>query len=429
MRTRRRGRTELVRAAPVGHHAHLAAALTACLVANVVFAVLVAVGLSGLGLGSIDPAGSWLFATALAMIGMVFAAVAAVTVQISEHSRAASGMAGLVLGTTYALRAAGDLGDGTLTWLSPHGWAQATRAFVDDRWWPLLPAVVLVPVLVVLAGALSRRRDVGAGLRATRPGPAEAAPSLRSPLALAFRLQRASLLGWCVAMLAFGSLYGSLAGELEGFASEVEAIQDVLAVVGGDVLQDAFLALQLSLLALVTGIHATTSALRARTEETSGRAEPVLATAVSRTSWLGAHLLVAAAGSVVVLLAAALGLGGAAALTLGEPDLLVTMLLAAAAYVPALAVTVGVVGLLVGVAPRATGAAWAVVTYGLFAGVLGGLLGLPDWSLDLSPFAAVPAQPAVPFAATPLVVLSVIAVVVTAVGLAGFARRDLTTGA
>ena len=53
------------------------------------------------------------------------------------------------------------------------------------------------------------------------------------------------------------------------------------------------------------------------------------------------------------------------------------------------------------------------------------LLGLPQWLRDLSPFEHVPQVPATWFDAVPLVVLTVVAAVLTAVGLAAFRRRDI----
>ena len=49
--------------------------------------------------------------------------------------------------------------------------------------------------------------------------------------------------------------------------------------------------------------------LRLRTEETDGRAEAVLATAVGRLRWAVSHLLVAVLGPAVALLAAGLTAG------------------------------------------------------------------------------------------------------------------------
>ena len=45
--------------------------------------------------------------------------------------------------------------------------------------------------------------------------------------------------------------------------------------------------------ALLAAAFGVASAMRARAEETSGRAQPVLATATSRSAWLASHLSVA----------------------------------------------------------------------------------------------------------------------------------------
>ena len=57
-------------------------------------------------------------------------------------------------------------------------------------------ALVKDGVLVAAAFLLLANRDLGAGFFKQRPGPAEGNERLASPLALAIRLQRTSLIGW-----------------------------------------------------------------------------------------------------------------------------------------------------------------------------------------------------------------------------------------
>src|SRR5581483_10423683 len=106
-------------------------------------------------------AGSLSFGASFLAIGLVFSALALVTAQVSENSRVASGLAGIVLGYAFAMRAAGDIGDGRLSWLSPIGWSQKPRPYADERWWPFAVPLAVTVVLLVVARALTARRDWG----------------------------------------------------------------------------------------------------------------------------------------------------------------------------------------------------------------------------------------------------------------------------
>jgi ABC-2 type transport system permease protein len=172
-------------------------------------------------------------------------------------------------------------------------------------------------------------------------------------------------------------------------------------------------------------IFALLTMFRLRTEESGGRVEPLLATAVSRTGWVASHLTVALAGSAILMLLSGLGLGLTASAALGDAAVLPRLIGASLAYLPAIWVVVGVGVALFGLVPRATVLAWIVVAYAALIGMFYGFLGLPDWTFDLSPFGHVPALPAAEMSWPPLLVLSAIAAVLTAVGLMGFRRRDL----
>src|SRR5690625_5881673 len=65
-----------------------------------------------------------------------------------------------------------------LSWFSPCAWAQQTRVYVDLRWWPLMVSFAVIVAGLVIAGALSRRRDVGGGLRPASAGPEQASSVL-----------------------------------------------------------------------------------------------------------------------------------------------------------------------------------------------------------------------------------------------------------
>jgi ABC-2 type transport system permease protein len=92
---------------------------------------------------------------------------------------------------------------------------------------------------------------------------------------------------------------------------------------------------------------------------------------------------------------------------------------------PAVLVVAGIAGLLVGVAPRLSALAWAVVVWALLAGLFGPLLSLPEWALRLSPFGWVPRVPAEALDVVPLAGLAVLAVALVTLAMITFRRRDV----
>lgn len=423
------GRAELVRANVVGRHAHLTAALAVAAATNVALALLIALGLGGLGgvpgIDGITWSGALLYGAAHAAAGLVFAGVAAVTVQITEHSRGASGLALAVIGVAYVLRAAGDIGNEVLSWLSPIGWSQATWAFMENRWWPLLLALVLAAAFVTVGFALSTRRDVGAGLRQPRPGAAAASNALVHPIGFALRLHRGLMFGFGIAMFLLGSAYGSILGEAQDMLAGIEVFEDAIAEIGGRTAAESFASLVMVVVAIIGSVYVVMATLRVRAEENAGRAEPVLATPLSRVGWLGSHLVAVMIGSVVMLLAAGLGFGISGASSMSDSGLAVTLIGAALTYLPALWVTAGVAVVLVGLLPRMATLAWIVPLYAGLVGYLGQILQFPTWMNNLSPFGHIPQVPADDLSLTPLLLLTLLAVGLVAVGLLAFRKREI----
>jgi ABC-2 type transport system permease protein len=415
------GRTDLVLATAVGRHAPLAAALIVVTAMNVIVGVLVAAGLLA---AALPAAGAVALGVSFVAMGLVFAGVAAVAAQVTENNRVVYGSAGALVGVAFVLRALGDVGDGTLSWLSPIGWSQKLRPWAGEQWWPLVVPLVATAALVSVAWMLNSRRDVGAGLVRPRPGRPEASPWLGSPLGLALRLQRGSLVGWTIGLLFLGIAYGSLAKDIERFISDNQAMADMLTQFGGANLVDAFFATAVSTLALIGSGYAVQSALRLHSEEGALRAEPLLATPVSRPAWVLSHLAVSVLGSVLVIGIAGLGMAVTYGITINDFGSLPRLLGASLAYLPAVWVLAGLAVALFGLAPRAALAAWGAFALVAVAGLLGDLLKLPEWVVGLSPFEHVPALPARSLELLPLVVLTAAAALLMAAGLAGFRRRD-----
>jgi ABC-2 type transport system permease protein len=417
-------RAELLRSGPVGRYAGATAAVLGVAMANVAVAVgVVAV----LVLYGFEASGSVAFGAALVGAGMVFCGVALVTAQVAASSRAALGLAVVVLGLSFVVRAVGDVAENGLSWLSPIGVAQGIRAFADERWWVLAVPVLSALALFALAGVLAGHRDFGGGLLVERAGRAEARPSLASPLALSWRLQRASILGWAAGVAVLGFFYGFVADQAEKMLEENPEIADYLALVGQASITDVFLATSILMAGLLASGFTIAAVLRMRSEETAGRADPVLATPVSRGAWAAGHLGVVLAGAAIVMVAGGAATGLGAAVSIGGATYVTELVGAALAMLPAVTVLGALAFLLVALVPRWSLLAWAGLVVVSVVGLLGPVLGLPDWSFNLSPFDHVPAVPAEAFTVLPVALLASVTVVLVAVGLVGLRHRDLDT--
>jgi ABC-2 type transport system permease protein len=419
------GRLELIGSAAVGRRAPLAVALLLAAMANVLTAVVLA-------FGGLPIVGSVAFALGEAGCGMVFAGLAAITAQISGTARGARGMAIAALAVAFLLRGVGDSGGGHglawLTWLSPMGWSELARPFAAERWWVFgLPAVAAGAGTAV-AFALASARDHGAGMVQSGPGPADGGRLLAGPVGLAWRLQRAAVAGWAAGFLVGGLAIGVVAKSIGQLVGSSAGVDRALKEIGGHSgLTNAYLAACMSLIGLVAAAYAVSVVLQVRSEETDGRAEPVLASPVGRLRWGGAQLLIVLVCTGIVLAVAGLGVG--LGIGIADSDLsaeLPRLVAAGLAQLPAALAVAGVGVVFLGLLPRwSVPAGWLALAASGFIGVFGPALNLSQAALDISPFTHVPKLPGGAFSATPIIWLIAAALLMAAVGLAGLSRRDV----
>jgi polyether ionophore transport system permease protein len=424
------GRRELIGSTVVGRHANLAAALTAITGASLVVGVLVALGM----MSQQTPAdGAFAMGLAWAAAAIVFGAIGAVTAQVTEGAGAARGIGIGIVGLAFGLRATADINSDKgnldwLSWISPLGWSYEVKAYTGNRWWVFGLAAVFTLAMAYLAAALSARRDVGAGLLPPRLGPAEAGPGLRSPLALAWRLHRGALIAWTVGMAVFGVLLGASAKVAVDLLKDNPQLKEIFSRIGGGAgLADIMISSGLGLCAIAVAAYAIGAALKLRTEEASLRGEPLLATAVSRSGWAASHLTFAVLGPAVVMAATGLGVGLMHGADTGDIGREVPRALAGAmVQLPAIWVLVALTVAVFGVMPRLSPAiGWGALSLCLLLGQVGALLRLSQTALDVSPFTHTPKVPGGDFTATPLVILTGLAVVLAAAGFAAFRRRGI----
>lgn len=419
------GHIEMVRSLPVGRLSNLLSILLVLTGANIVLALLTAFSLTALGIDSVDLEGSLVYGSALGATGMVFAGVAAVCAQLSPNARSALGLSITVLLLAYMIRAIGDVTNETLSWFSPLGWILRSEAYVNNYWWPILLTVTGAVLLMALALYLNSIRDLGSGFLPSRAGKANASRSLLSPFGLVFRLQRTGLIAWAVGLLLIGASYGSVLGDLELFFEDIDLMQQMIVQAEGFSLTEQFIPVLMAVMAILGTIPVLLAVLKLKTEEKSDRLEHVVSRAVSRNQLMGSYLAVGVLTGFVMLSLAALGLGLVGNAMMEEQLPLGMFYGSAMAYLPAMLAMIGVAVVLLGWAPNVTGAMWLYLAFSFFVIYLGGLFQFPEWVGKLTPFGYVSEIPIEEMNYLNAVMLTVVAVILTAIGIAGFNRRDI----
>ena len=171
--------------------------------------------------------------------------------------------------------------------------------------------------------------------------------------------------------------------------------------------------------------YAILAVLRLRTEEVELRAEPLLATSVSRLRWVASHLVFACAGPAIALVAAGVAIGLIYGISTGHvgrelPRLLATTI----ATLPAVWVMAAIALALCGLLPRlAPFMSWATLAVFLILELGWELRQISQSVFDISPFAHVHWAARV----TPanLIALLGVAAMLTVLGLIGFRMRDI----
>ena len=238
----------------------------------------------------------------------------------------------------------------------PRKSVRLTKPFASNHGWVLLVFVVLSAIPTAAAYALSVRRDLGGGILQPRLGPAEAVPSLRSPLALAWRLHKGAIIIWTAGVVLLGGAIGAIVPSVS------ESIGDILANMNSfDWLvklgnREAFMAVVIYILSLMAGmtLYAIATVLRLRKEETEKLAEPLLAKPVSRMRWMSSHLIMAFVGSAFLQLVLGLSAGLGWGLTIGDVGSVLPRVLGMSlSKIPVVWVIVGITAMLYGLLPRA----------------------------------------------------------------------------
>lgn len=143
---------------------------------------------------------------------------------------------------------------------------------------------------------------------------------------------------------------------------------------------------------------------------------------------MGATVLVAVLGSLVLSLLMALGLAVGYGVGMGDWDRLVAQVGGQVSYLPGVLLVAAVAVAIGGLVPRWSLFAWAGVALVFFQVMLGEALRLPDWVSATSPFWHLSRVPVEAFDPLPALAELALAVLLVLVGVRGFRHRDVAAG-
>ena len=225
-------------------------------------------------------------------------------------------------------------------------------------------------------------------------------------------------------MFLLGATYGSLTKSVEDLARDNPTLEKFFQAAGQGSLVDSFLATMLLVLALLTAAYATSSASRLSAEESAGRSSRCAPPPASRAR-AGWPLAATVLGSALVLVAGGGGLGASYGLSVGDPgealrlaaQQLGTSLPCCSSRRSPLCCTAGPPG-----GGRRSG--WCLPCGSSWT-TSAGLLDVPQWLVSSSPFAHIPEVPVADLTWGAPAVIALLCVALTALGVAGFRRRDI----
>ena len=185
-------------------------------------------------------------------------------------------------------------------------------------------------------------------------------------------------------------MLGSVGQNAEDLIDSSQGVADLLTQAGGASVVDSFYASVLTLMALIATGYTISSGLRLRAEESAGHVETLLAAPVGRRRWAISYVIMAMAGSAIVLVTVGLGIGLAAWVSGADAGQIPQLVGAALVQLPAVWVLGAIVVALFGVIPRATTAAWAALGACVLLWLLGSTARRPILATGRLPLRACP---------------------------------------
>lgn len=414
-------RAEILMSGMVGRQAPFAASAILCLAANILMGLLTFATMLAYGL----PAGGSLSLSLLFIVGgCLFASLGAIASQLYSAKRMASSMAIGVLGIFYAISFLNNLSaDNNLaSYFTPFRWFFIIRPFDGNHTGFLLVGVLLVAVFAAIALLLANKRDVGEGMIHPKTGHRDAAPGFRNEWALGWRQHRGSLFTWTIVLGIFSFGIGNVNTLVSEMLQEQATLASWMGMFGEP--EEAFLSLILFVFTLFVAAYGILAAGKMHSEEADGRAESLLSTPMKRIGWTASHVLFTVLGPVILLTVIGCAIAVGSTLSGGSAVEFLSILSKALYKLPAIWAISGIAVLLFSLLPKISVAlSWSLFSLFIAIQLLWEMGILPDTAFLLTPLGRV--YPTQPQTAQTFLALSMLSIVLYAVGFIGFKSRDL----
>ena len=374
-------------------------------------------------------AGTAIHAAGTACVALTFATAALLASQVMPGRTSATGTAVAAVGVGLALRIIADSSPhfAWLAWVTPFGLTARSAPYAENR---ILPLIVLGAFPIALATAAlvaAHHRDLGDGVLTLSDSRPPRTRYLRSIWGFALRRTTRITLGWAAGVAAAFTLAGALLATVLEYLQTNAQIAQMAAAAGlsGPVSVNTFVAPLFSLLPIVTGLYAAMRLATLIADEKAGRWTLLFAQPLSRARLLSVEIAVTVSAIIALHCSAAIAIWCGAKLT-DAPLQFTDAFSGAMNTVPVALLAAGAAALGVGWFPHWALAIGALpIVGGYLLNVLVQSANSPGWIAKLSPWAHVAAVPDAPPNWGATVALLLLGAFLTALGVFGYARRDL----
>lgn len=424
------GLTELIRSFRVGRQANSLAVLIETILINLASAVVIAGLMIGFNVATVTVEGSILFASSVALAGILGAVIALVMAQIMPISSGATGSSLAIIGLLYIIRAGTDISNLDLSRINPLSWVYLTYPFTTNDWLPIVYGVIFSFVLTIAAFALEESRDMGGGYLPERNGRATAKKSLLSVPGLFLRINRGVAVSWMIAFVVMGAAYGSIYGDMQSFLESNDLVKHMFTASGVSI-EASFTSTIMIVMIGLSAILPIAIVNKLFAEEVRLHLSQLYATKVTRGKLYWTTITLAIVAGLLSVLLSAGSLGASALSVMSNDSAMNLQDFLAAGYnlFPIVLFFIGLAAVALGWVPKLGKLVYAYLAYSFMLNYFGGILDLPDWFAKTAIQSWPPHMPMEKFDLPTFITITIISIVLIIFGYLGYKRRDMVEGA